>query len=380
MRKNNKGFTLVELLVAIVIMGIITALALPEVQQLQSKNREKKYEKYEESAASSAKLYVDSYEEDLFGTATTGCKDLDYDMLSSKNLLKDYETNDVTCEGTDTFVHIEKKDGKYVYQPYITCRKDGTIVYQTSTPVTKCDAIPEFNSQITGSISVNDATSWTKTKTATIAFSSTAEGGMQENCTGSYCVADSSGNCVTSWTPKIFSEMSGDTTKVTFEIDNSSLSGTFKLRFKPINIQDKYGETYTSDLYSDNFNLDNTAPVITNVIETTRSYFYIFSISALKIEYDNVNAGSSIESIVYSYDNFTTDSSLTCKVASKLGISEEFLKFFDIDLCSIDDEKKVFYISKSQLNESGIIYIKITDKAGNSSIYEYTMGTNVEEE
>lgn len=398
MRKNNKGFTLVELLVAIVIMGIITVMALPEVQQLQSTNREKKYVKYEESVTSSAKLYVDSYEEDLFGTATTGCKDLEYDMLSSKNLLKDYETNGVTCKGTDTFVHIEKKDGKYVYQPYITCRKDGTIVYQTSTPVSRCDAISDFNSQITGSISINDATEWTKTKTATISFTTTAEGGMQENSTGSYCIANSSGDCVTSFSPKIFNETSGNTTNVTVDIDNPSLSGTFKLRFKPINIQDKHGKTYTSDLYSDNFNLDNTAPVITEVSETTYTWVYKklldFDFDVLRIRFNNNNpAGSDVASIVYSLDSNVADKSVQCKVADELDKSwllnviinvftesnsfSDLLKNRGFELCTIDNVNNQFYISKDQMGDADKVYIKITDKAGNSSIYEYKMGSNI---
>ncbi len=381
MRKNNKGFTLVELLVAIVIMGIITALALPEVQQLQSKNREKKYEKYEESAASSAKLYVDSYEEDLFGTATTGCEDLEYKDLVGKNLLKDYETNGVTCKGTDTFVHIEKKDGKYVYQPYITCRKDGTIVYQTSTPVSRCDAIPEFNSQITGSISINDATSWTKTKTATITFSITGEGGMNENSFGSYCIVDSSNNCIVGTTKRVtFEKIDAKTiTSPELTIDYPSLSGIFKLCFMSDRIQDIYGKTYTSDLYSDDFYLDNTAPVITEVSEISKSYL-IFPLDFLKIKFDNVNAGSPVTSIVFSRDSVTLDSNNTCKIADFLGISTDTLKNFNMDICSIDNENNLYYISKWTLKDNQTIDIKITDKAGNSSVYRYVVGSNPIEE
>ena len=70
MRKNNKGFTLIEVLVAITIMGIITVMALPGVQQLQSRNRERKYEKYGESflyevlyITEVAGIQVDTYED-----------------------------------------------------------------------------------------------------------------------------------------------------------------------------------------------------------------------------------------------------------------------------------------------------------------------------
>ena len=399
MRKNNKGFTLVELLVAIVIMGIITALALPEVQQLQSKNREKKYEKYEESAASSAKLYVDSYEEDLFGTATTGCKDLEYKDLVGKNLLKDYETNGVTCEGTDTFVHIEKKDGKYVYQPYITCRKDGKIVYKTSPSVTRCGATDEFNSVISGSISINDATSWTKTKTATISFSTTAEGGMNENSFGSYCIVDSSNVCIDGTTKNVTFEKTDAKTITSPEltIDNPSLSGSFKLRFNPSGVQDNNG-IYSGSVADVDFNLDNTAPVITEVSETTYTWVYKklldFDFDVLRIRFNNNNpAGSDVASIVYSLDSNVVDKSVQCKVADELDKSRlltffisvftesnsfsELLKNRGFELCTIDNVNNQFYISKDQMGDADIVYIKITDKAGNSSVYEYKMGSNI---
>ena len=120
MRKNNKGFTLIEVLVAITIMGIITVMALPGVQQLQSRNRERKYEKYGESLVSSAKLYVDSNEEDIFGYAVSGCADITFSELEAKALAKDYETNGITCVGNmtnadlrdDTIIHVEKKNNK----------------------------------------------------------------------------------------------------------------------------------------------------------------------------------------------------------------------------------------------------------------------------
>ena len=71
--RNKTGFTLVELLVTITILGIITALALPAVRRLQDSNKETKYKAYESSMISSAKLYIDSYAKDIFGNNVSGC-------------------------------------------------------------------------------------------------------------------------------------------------------------------------------------------------------------------------------------------------------------------------------------------------------------------
>ena len=66
-RKKEKGFTLVDLLVTISILGLITAMSIPVIRNIIEANTLKKYTTYKDSVETSAKLYVDSYSEDLFG-------------------------------------------------------------------------------------------------------------------------------------------------------------------------------------------------------------------------------------------------------------------------------------------------------------------------
>ena len=121
--KNNKGFTLVELLLVIVIMGIITAISIPLIRNIREGNEDKQYTTYTDSLKQSAKLYLNSYEEDVFGREESGCAIVTYKQLKESDLIKDIPIDKTTCEGEETFVKIVKKEGKYTFTTSIVCKE-----------------------------------------------------------------------------------------------------------------------------------------------------------------------------------------------------------------------------------------------------------------
>ena len=139
--KNNKGFTLVELLVVIVILGIISALSFPVMRSLQQRNYNSKFDTYSKALVSGAKLYIDSYEEDLFGYNLAGCAYISLQQLQEKELAKDIGVDDISCDTNNTFVKVIKFQGNYTYKAYLGCgnvSKEGTvkevsIIYPEST-------------------------------------------------------------------------------------------------------------------------------------------------------------------------------------------------------------------------------------------------------
>lgn len=140
--KSNKGFTLVELLVTIVIMGVISGMAFPLVRGLQERNTYTKYEKYGESLEAAAKLYVNSFEEDVFRYEDdlTSCEQdegqcefISFSDLKEKNLVNDLSMDGVTCNSPYTFVKVTKRKGKYTYKYYLGCGSDKGIDEETGT-------------------------------------------------------------------------------------------------------------------------------------------------------------------------------------------------------------------------------------------------------
>ena len=65
MKKNNKGFTLVELLAVIVILAIIMAFAMPNIYKVINKNKENNYEQLKETIVSATKTYISDYRYDI---------------------------------------------------------------------------------------------------------------------------------------------------------------------------------------------------------------------------------------------------------------------------------------------------------------------------
>jgi prepilin-type N-terminal cleavage/methylation domain-containing protein len=134
---KNKGFTLTELLVVVVILGIITGISIPLIRGLSNTFEKKKYTNYADGVLSAAKLYNDSYSEDLFGHNEYGCAYITYEQLVEKNLLKDIGISDISCNSEKTYVRVIKQKDKYAYTSYLACgdKENGKVsTIKTSIP------------------------------------------------------------------------------------------------------------------------------------------------------------------------------------------------------------------------------------------------------
>ena len=118
---KNKGFTLVELLVCITILGIITMMSIPIIRNISVKNSSTKFNSYLETVINAAKLYVDSYGEDMFGNNEVGCDYISLRTLKEKKLIKDYDESGITCDTASTFIQVNKFEDSYSYVGYLGC-------------------------------------------------------------------------------------------------------------------------------------------------------------------------------------------------------------------------------------------------------------------
>lgn len=371
MRKNNKGFTLIEVLVAITIMGIITVMALPGVQQLQSRNRERKYEKYGESLVSSAKLYVDSNEEDIFGYAVSGCADITFSELEAKALAKDYETNGITCVGNmtnadlrdDTIIHVEKKNNKYIYQPYITCTdKTGKIVYQTPDVVNRCENV---SVGVQGSMTFNitaasdtERDKWTKTKQINVEIGSDA--GLVPNNFSAYCLtkADNPDVCVEGSRQSINFGNALGVKSIKRTIDIADLTGEFYfvLLASEGRIADLAGNQISENKRSNfTIKIDNTPPVISNIkkADTLACRLQIF-----------FTDDSKVNKITYTYDNGEEQpESEYCYLVKGINKRKNGKEL------DCDDIYSGYITTIFTVNRNTPVTFKVYDEAGNSSSY-----------
>lgn len=129
---NKKGFTIVELLVAMAIMGLLIIMVFPIIRAIQTNNTNTKYQEYGNSAISAAKLYIDSYEEDMFESDidASQMKKIYFDELVKKGLLKDINISDSTYIEESSITVVRYKDD-FSYCLHLVCRSGNS----SSNPV-----------------------------------------------------------------------------------------------------------------------------------------------------------------------------------------------------------------------------------------------------
>ena len=143
MKQSKLGFTLVEMLVVLAIMGVILVIVFPSVTQLLRRNEDKEYTYYEQTLLEAAKLYYDQKEVDLAGVNWSGCLEITAQELIDADLLKPFDDEKIDCINKNSKVRITKanQDSNEDMTAYIQCQEKSSkkTVYETKDiPTNSC--------------------------------------------------------------------------------------------------------------------------------------------------------------------------------------------------------------------------------------------------
>jgi prepilin-type N-terminal cleavage/methylation domain-containing protein len=185
---KNKGFTLIEILAVITIIGIIALLTVPVVDRVIQRTGNKVFQSNEKSLADAAEDYYMVNNTQLPPNISN--RDIIFlnDLIANGYIkqIKDIKNRDNNCDG---YVIIEKvKTNLYNYYPFLNCSErfitDG---YYNTLPVIKVTGINPMNVLVNTTYTDLGATAIDITD-GDITASITAQNNVNANTLGTYAV------------------------------------------------------------------------------------------------------------------------------------------------------------------------------------------------
>lgn len=116
----KRGFTLVELLAVIIILGLLVTLLVPNVITLLKSNSLKVYKIKEKELLNAAEDYIEYDSDFIAPTTSEPVKYITIQSLISKNYINKILDNS-TGEECSAFVKITKNGNSYNLDPCIIC-------------------------------------------------------------------------------------------------------------------------------------------------------------------------------------------------------------------------------------------------------------------
>ena len=255
MNKSKRGFTLVEVIVTIAILGVITLVALPIISNVQGTLRSSRLQVHRNAISSATKLFMDSNQEDYFGNQNSGCVDIKYLELVDANLLDPIDFSDFTEVNPDNiFTRVTKANDTFDY-----------VVYLTETEIngagSSCDgSIDESGPNIV--LTPDGNSSPNKSIQVTIRISDDYGLGANQKIKYKW-INESNATIDSEKTHDFGNPMTNNNSPLSFTVETpNDVTGNIRLVVTPVNVVDSLGNHTTMSKTSAPFVLDNTGPNI----------------------------------------------------------------------------------------------------------------------
>ena len=147
---SNKGFTLVEILIVVIILGILAAIVIPQFTEASNDARESAMTSDLQTVRSQVELYKVQHLEKLPSVDENGSAD----TANFKNRLTGRTDQDGTINASGAFGPYLQK---FPSNPFATTNQDG-VTFGTADPAPGNDATGWYFHTSLGKFSANDTT------------------------------------------------------------------------------------------------------------------------------------------------------------------------------------------------------------------------------